>query len=38
MAGEQIARVGVPGHQAQRRLLGAAADHDRRVWAGQRLR
>jgi von Willebrand factor type A domain len=35
---EQVARVGVLRHHAQRLLLPAAADHDRRVRPGQRLR
>src|ERR1700742_4637095 len=30
---EQAAGVAVPGHQAQRLLLAATADQDRRVWA-----
>ena len=29
--GEQVAGVGVPGHQAQRLALAAAADQDRRA-------
>jgi transcriptional regulator len=37
-AGEQVARVGVLGHEAQRLLLPAAPDHDRGVRPGQRLR
>src|ERR1035441_507174 len=37
-AGEQVAGVGVPGHETERLLLPAAADHDRRMRPGQRLR
>ena len=34
-AAEQVAGVGVLGDQAQRLLLAAAADHDRRVGPAQ---
>src|SRR5271166_1041820 len=37
-AGEQVTGVGVLGHEAQRLLLPAAADHDRRMRPGQGLR
>ena len=37
-AREKVARVGVLGDHPQRLLLAAAADHDRRVRPGQRLR
>src|SRR5215468_7000490 len=38
VAGEDVARVGVPGHQPQRLLLARAADQDRRTRAAQHLR
>src|SRR6266446_1707873 len=35
---EQVASLGVARHETQSLPLSAAADHDRRVWLGERLR